>query len=402
MASSIFISYDGLTDTLGQSQILPYLIGLTKNGHTISVLSVEKKERFNANRHIIEAICKENNITWHYLFFHTKPPILAKYYDLYCMEQMLLKLYKKEKYDILHCRSYLSASIGIKLKQNFGVKVLFDMRGFWVDERVDGGLWNINKYFYRLAYKRWKKKEAELIAKADHIISLTEAAKVEIKSWPTYSNAPITIIPCCADFNLFTPNSLSQQQEAKTLLGIANNSFVVSYLGSLGTWYLLNEKLALFKMLLNAKPDATFLILTPDNPNLVFDKLEAYAIPKTNLIIKSATRLQVPQFMKASDVSISFIKPAYSKIASSPTKLGEVLAMNIPAICNPIGDVEHIINNCNGGLIIPDFSNNSLQKAIDYMLNLNKNSSSINKDAVLSYYHLNGAIEKYNQVYLSI
>ena len=35
-----------MTDPLGQSQVLPYLIGLTKEGYQFTILSFEKKERF--------------------------------------------------------------------------------------------------------------------------------------------------------------------------------------------------------------------------------------------------------------------------------------------------------------------------------------------------------------------
>jgi hypothetical protein len=55
--------------------------------------------------------------------------------------------------------------------------------------------------------------------------------------------------------------------------------------------------------------------------------------------------------IKASDINISFIKPVYSKISSSPTKLGEVLSMGIPVISNSgVGDVEQIVLNAEAGL----------------------------------------------------
>ena len=38
----LYLSYDGMTDPLGQSQVLPYLIGLTKEGFTFHIISFEK------------------------------------------------------------------------------------------------------------------------------------------------------------------------------------------------------------------------------------------------------------------------------------------------------------------------------------------------------------------------
>ena len=42
----LFISYDGMTDPLGQSQVIPYLQGLSKHGYEIFLLSCEKKQAF--------------------------------------------------------------------------------------------------------------------------------------------------------------------------------------------------------------------------------------------------------------------------------------------------------------------------------------------------------------------
>jgi hypothetical protein len=42
----LYISYDGMTDPLGESQVIPYLEGLSKLGHRIYILSFEKKNRF--------------------------------------------------------------------------------------------------------------------------------------------------------------------------------------------------------------------------------------------------------------------------------------------------------------------------------------------------------------------
>ena len=41
----LYITYDGMTDPLGQSQVLPYLVGLSEKGYKFTILSFEKKER---------------------------------------------------------------------------------------------------------------------------------------------------------------------------------------------------------------------------------------------------------------------------------------------------------------------------------------------------------------------
>lgn len=39
----LYISYDGMTDPLGQSQVLPYLVGLSKEGFQFTLVSCEKR-----------------------------------------------------------------------------------------------------------------------------------------------------------------------------------------------------------------------------------------------------------------------------------------------------------------------------------------------------------------------
>ena len=44
----LYITYDGLTDPLGQSQILPYLTKIANKNIYIDILSFEKKLIFSA------------------------------------------------------------------------------------------------------------------------------------------------------------------------------------------------------------------------------------------------------------------------------------------------------------------------------------------------------------------
>jgi len=46
----------------------------------------------------------------------------------------------------------------------------------------------------------------------------------------------------------------------------------------------------------------------------------------------AASRAEVPMTITAMDVSVCFIQPPYARVAASPTKLAECVAMGIPAI----------------------------------------------------------------------
>jgi len=267
-----------MTDPLGQSQVLPYLIGLSKAGYQITLLSFEKPDRFKENRIKIESICKANNIDWHPETYKSNIPVIAPIYNVIKMIRKANALNLLKPFRIIHCRSYLSALVGQYMKKKYRIKFLFDMRGFWADERVDGGLWNLSNPVYRRIYKYIKYKEVQFINEADAIVSLTQCAADEIHSWKSIKNQPVPIhvIPCCADLKLFNPSSSSdtEKENLRKELGISKTDFIISYIGSLGTWYMLDEMLDFFKTLLSKKENAKFLFITNDPGNYIKEKAQ--------------------------------------------------------------------------------------------------------------------------------
>ena len=99
-------------------------------------------------------------------------------------------------------------------------------------------------------------------------------------------------------------------------------------------------------------------------------------------------------------MNLSFIKPVYSKISSSPTKIGEVLSVGIPIIANSgVGDVKEIIDESGVGYVVNDFTEKEFEKAINAMsLLLTKPPESI-RAAIEEIYSLKNGIEKYRSSY---
>jgi len=211
------------------------------------------------------------------------------------------------------------------------------------------------------------------------------------------------VIPCCTDMDHFTLTDQQSRQRARKILGIEEDYFVLSYLGSIGTWYMLEEMLLFFKQLKKKYGKAKFLILTHSHADQIFSKADSLDVDKTDLILKEATRIEVPQLLKASDVNISFIRPVYSKISSSPTKLGEVLSMGIPVIVNAgVGDVQSITEYTGGGYVLKDFSENAFAKAIDTMPQWMHTDPKEIRAKAEHFYSLQRGIELYRKCYAEL
>ena len=78
MKKVLYISYDGMTDPLGQSQVLPYLAFLSMQGYSFTILSFEKKARLEKERDVVQGIMRKYGITWVPLSFTKNPPVLSK------------------------------------------------------------------------------------------------------------------------------------------------------------------------------------------------------------------------------------------------------------------------------------------------------------------------------------
>jgi hypothetical protein len=115
--SVLYLSYDGLTDPLGQSQILPYVIGLSKLSWRITVVSFEKAEVFTSGKSDIQNICDQHGIEWMPLSYTKWPPVLSTLFDLWRLRSKVKARLKNEPGCIIHCRSYLTALVGQSMKK---------------------------------------------------------------------------------------------------------------------------------------------------------------------------------------------------------------------------------------------------------------------------------------------
>jgi glycosyltransferase involved in cell wall biosynthesis len=156
-----------------------------------------------------------------------------------------------------------------------------------------------------------------------------------------------------------------RQAELRKELDIRSDQFVLGYVGSIGTWYMLPEMLDFFKVLLNFKPDAVFLFVSNEGDKIK-ELVAEKGISESKIRIVSCLHSQVASYISLFSVSIYFIIPAYSKKASSPTKQAELMAMGIPVICNAgVGDSDLIVKKYNAGWVVEEFETEEYERIIN-------------------------------------
>ncbi|MGJ7457445.1 glycosyltransferase [Halomonas sp. RA08-2] len=352
---TLFISYDGLLDPLGASQILPYLYGIADHPRHLHIISFEKPARYCEGGELLRQELAERGVVWTPLSFTSRLGKVGKAWDLLKMYGAAFLLQLKHRFGIAHCRSYQAMQVGCFIKRFTGVKIIFDMRGLWVDDRIDRCIWPQNKLPYRLLYRHYKKVERRLLECADSVVVLTDRVVPEIKNISPHIQAPLAVIPCCADFDHFKSIPELERRIIRSELNIDPDALVLSYLGSLGTVYLLDDMLHLFETLARDRNDVHLLLITKDWTDAHASKLTKLGLMdlRDRIHVKSASRNEVPKLLGASDAMLNFISPTYSMQACSPTKMAESLAMGIPVISRAgVGDVDAITQDLNAGAII--------------------------------------------------
>jgi glycosyltransferase involved in cell wall biosynthesis len=355
----LYISYDGMLEPLGQSQVLGYLEPLVRAA-SCHLISFEKpadrhdRIRMQAMRDHLAAA----GISWIPVAYHKTPTAPATAYDIAVGTAAALAIAARRRIQIVHARSYVPALMALPVKRAAGARFLFDMRGFWADERVDGGLWPADGRLYRTA----KSLERRFLTAADHVVTLTHASAREIARFPYLKDRmpPLSVIPTCADLERFRPLPMDPARP-----------FTFGYVGSVGTWYLFDEALRFFKALERRRPGARLLVVNRSEHDRIRASIVAAGIDPAHTEVLAAEHRDVPGHIARMHAASAIIKPSYSKMASAPTKLAEYLGCGVPCVGNVnVGDMEEILEGNRVGVALRDFSPADHDVAADRLLKL--------------------------------
>jgi len=361
----LYISYNGMLDPLGQSQVIPYLKQLSRRGVQFTLLSFERAASLDSDGVVkckqLHDQLAEHGIEWDWLRYHQKPSLPATAYDVIQGLVYGKRLVRLKKIEMVHARSHIPAMIAVRLKRQFGIKMIFDVRGLLADEYVDAQHWRKGSTPYRLT----KRIERQALANADGIVTLTEKIWPIIQTWDGLSGRdPFhEVIPCCADLELFKFDS-DQRAQRRTELAL-QNQFVIVYSGSIDGWYLTDKMADFFAAWLERDPTAHFLWLVPGKHKRIRELMQQRKIAPEQYTVIAASPREVPSYLSAADAGVAFIKPCFSKLASSPTKFAEYLACGLPLVINAgIGDSDDLITKERAGVLLSDFGKEEYAKTV--------------------------------------
>lgn len=398
---SLYITNLGILEPLGQTQIIPYLKGLSENGIKICLLSFEKKYNLaNLDRVALQnEELRSFNIHWVHLKYHHRWGNLADLLSGFFIAGFLIL---KKKINVIHARASIPAIIGLLTSKIFSIRFVYDRRGTMVGDFVDD-VNEENIFKYRIFAKLLDKLEQKILLSADAVIVLSEIMADILKKSGLNKDGKksIAVIPCCVDLTKFNIN-LNRDEDLLKKYGL-ENKFIFIYLGSLGTCYKFDEMLNFFRVAKRQIDNAHFLILTQTDRRLAEEPIARSNLNLIDFTILSVEPEDVSKYIALSNIALIFIKQTFSNLASCPTKVAECLACGIPVIVNSMmGDIEAIVNENRIGIVVENFSESEYKIKIKECLEIIGQSRDLAQrcfQAASEKLSLKMGIDRYREVY---
>ncbi len=358
----LYLSYDGALDPLGASQVLPYLEALARRGCRHTLMSFEKPARWadrDLRRRTTDRL-RAAGVEWHPLPYHRRPTGLSTAFDLARGVRWALRLTGgAATFDLVHVRSYPCAVIAHRLLTARGLPYLFDLRGFYPEERVEGGLWRAGGTLYRVT----KRLEARFLRDAAAVVTLTDASVPALseRMRAVGAEAEVHVIPTAVDLTRFPLAPVPPEPH-------------LMYLGSIGTWYLLPEMAGVAKTFLRRKPEGRVTFLTNGEHDLVRAAMAEGGVDDrvdVRVDVRAVSHDRVPGELATATATFALIRPGGSKIASAPTKFAESLAVGAPVLVNPgVGDVAAVAGREQVGVALDPQRSQDYPRAVDALVAL--------------------------------
>ena len=363
-----YLSYDGILNALGESQILNY-VSILSNFGKVNLLTFEKLSDLGNNFYlkIVSKKLKSNNIFWirkkyfynTFKFFHVIYIFfITIYYSIY---------FTINNKCIFHVRGYFPLFFLIIPSLFFKLKIIFDTRGFWHHEKKDRMGWKNNSISFIII----NLLEKYFLKKCNYIICLTSDAKQHLSQY--IDSKKIYVIPTCADTSKYT---FLNNKENK------NNKINLCYMGSTSNAYNFQKIIKIFSSLYKIDKNYNLFIFTNNQYSHIIDEIKKNNLNKKKIIFKNLNSDQIITELKHIDYGFFFLNCNFSVKATFPTKIAEYLSLGIPIICNNFNnDISKLINNNKIGYVYNNQSVYELDKFIKNNLNNIEMSVRCNKIA---------------------
>ena len=264
---------------------------------------------------------------------------------------LIIALFKRTR--IIHARSYPASLVGLSIKKLLGPKLIFDMRGLYVDEALLVNKFKPNSKDVEI----WRKLETQLVQKSDAVIGVSPGFKTFLGN--RLNDTKFFVVPCSVDADEFYSNGKAQLQKRNELN--LSERFIIVFSGSLGSWVSVHYIITIFKKIKRIKKNAFLLILTQTNDPEI--KKTLFRAESGNFAIYNLNPEEVSDLLRIADVALLLRKESIVNKVALAVKFCEYLASGVPVLVTESAyEVARLVKKYKCGVVIQDENDPELEE----------------------------------------
>lgn len=363
MTNVLFVTWDGPDTDYVETLFNPIFARLPDHGYKVHTLQFTWADRKRVDR--IREASMDNGIPYRAHRILRTPVTMGALGTAIWGRFAVRGEIRRNRIDVIMPRSTLPALSTMLAcpRRADAPAFLLDADGLPHDERVEFGGWSSSG----LAYRLLRDLEAESVRRADRVLvrSGFAAEVLRARAGPGTAAGKFRTVSNGRDPDRFRIASASERDATRRALGVPADAPLLVYAGTIGDQYYPDKMRSLFEALCEFRDNAHFLIMTgnPQYASEYFGSGLQKAV-RERISVLRAPPGQVPAFLGAADLALSFRVPGFSMRAVFPVKLGEYLLSGLPVITNRgIGDLDGVIGSSEAVCILDRVDGEGLKKA---------------------------------------
>jgi len=355
----VYVTHDSLSEGIGMSQIVPVLLGLSKSGFSVGVISCEKRQ---PSQQLVEVLSQED-IFWKPIKFGRNGAIGG----VGRIVRIGLNLPSAKVY---HCRGDISATAtSLRTRKPF----LWDVRGLWLDQKIIQS--NLQKKYLVIFLAKLLEKRAA--SKASAVSTLTSAVYPVLRSRHPKMTSKHSVVPTCTDLNKFAFSPLLPTENILLLSGVFNNYYDLE---------VTRQFIQKFK--------ASFNLSVIWCHGVEAERSELGVGEST---IKVLTQSDMPDEIANSSFGLAICKEniGESLLGVMPTKVAEFLATGRPVVVSKgLGDLDFMLSEFKAGVVLNSDCLDDSVSELETLLQ-DRSTPARCRDLAEKYFSMELAVEEY-------